>query len=119
MSCHEIGPAMGMVAGEVLREYDAGNINYDTAFRLLKATQKGVHYCDGNEGEWEEDFFKCRCGKCLKVVPEEELLYSTFDISVRDKVTFSYVCKDCYEQFGGDLSDTDDTYPSDGDKGYE
>lgn len=76
MSCHDIGRGMAYVGSEVLRLYDEGKFDIDTAKQLLWATLKGVHWCDGNESEAAESL-DGRCAHCLKRVdsPETELVF--------------------------------------------
>ena len=76
MSCHDIGRGMAYVGSEVLRLYDEGKFDTDTAKRLLWATLKGVHWCDGNESEAAQSL-DGRCAHCLRKVelPETELVF--------------------------------------------
>ena len=117
MSCHAIGEAMGFVAGEILREFDHGVIYTSAAIRLLAATKRGVNFCDGNEGEWEADFVRCRCGKCLKAIPKGEKMYRPYNRP--DDMLFSSVCQNCYSKLPDNYkSDKDDKFVSNGDPGY-
>ena len=109
MSCHEIGPAMGFVAGEILREYDAGNINFDTTKRLLNVTNDGVFWCDGNSYEWSKQFDDCRCGRCLKVVPVGKSMYPIntlyYMTEFKSEGEFEYFCEDCVRDIYKDKTD--------------
>lgn len=70
MSCHDIGMGMNSVVAVVLDLYEEGAIDYDAARTLIFACRKGVHWCDGNEGEAVQCLNGFRCGNCLGTVEE-------------------------------------------------
>ena len=51
MSCHDIGRGMSAVSKTVLDLYEEKQISKESAMKLILACRKGVHWCDGNEGE--------------------------------------------------------------------
>lgn len=67
MSCHSIGHGMSKVSATVLDLYEAGEISKASTMRLILACRKGVHWCDGNEGEAiEEVIDRGYCGLCFE-----------------------------------------------------
>ncbi len=98
MSCHDIGRGMDSVTKVVFKMYIDGEITKDVAFRLFRALQKGVHWCDGNEYEATKSISGVLCGRCLKVFKEDE-----DPIDVWDTVN------DLYDKVSRD-KDTDDKY---------
>ena len=51
MSCHDIGRGMNFVAVLIKEMYDTGEISRETAVKIFRRLQRGVHWCDGNEYE--------------------------------------------------------------------
>ena len=79
MSCHDIGRGMNEVVKTTITLYDKGEISKEAAKKLLATCGSAVWWCDGNPDEAIDYIRKCRCGKCLKMVPKEEKLYSTWE----------------------------------------
>lgn len=78
MSCHDIGRGMASVGREVLRLYDEGKYDRDTAKQLILATLNGVNWCDGNSYEAAVSL-AFRCAHCLKKTedPKNDLVISS------------------------------------------
>lgn len=78
MSCHDIGRGMASVGREVLRLYDEGRYDKDTAIQLILATLKGVNWCDGNSYEAATSL-SCRCAHCFQKVntPKDDLIFGS------------------------------------------
>lgn len=128
MSCHDIGRGMASVGKVVLRLYDEGKYDYDTAYQLLQATIKGVHWCDGNEHEAAASF-SGRCAYCLKATesPKDDLIFGTrffaeasmvygddniseradsefvLNLYWKNKLLAAQLCKNCFEKFHRDM----------------
>lgn len=110
MSCHDIGRGMNSVVNVVVDLYDKKKIEKEVAKTLIMACRKGVHWCDGNEYEATESIRRCRCGKCLEVVPEGNYLFSVWDVSnevpdkykiLDDKSTMlasDGLCEKCFDE---------------------
>ena len=81
MSCHDIGRGMNSVVKVTIELYDAGKINRESTIKVIRACANGVNWCDGNRDEATDYIRRCRCGRCLKMVPEGEKLYSVWDVS--------------------------------------
>lgn len=79
MSCHDIGHGLNTVSNVVIELLDNNEISVDAARRIIAQCRKAVNWCDGNEGEAIEDIYKCRCGKCLKLVKKGEKLYNLWE----------------------------------------
>lgn len=86
MSCHDIGRGMNSVVDKVIEMYDEGELTVEAARKIIAKARKGVHWCDGNEGEAVASIRRCRCGRCLKEVPSGTPLYSVWDISVSKNI---------------------------------
>ena len=88
MSCHDIGRGMSAVSKTVLDLYEENQISKESAMRLVLVCRKGVHWCDGNEGEaLEEVIGRGYCGLCseksteLTSVYDNDLPYlGTYDV---------------------------------------
>ena len=78
MSCHDIGRGMASVGREVLRLYDKGRYDKDTAVQLIRVTLKGVNWCDGNSYEAATSL-SCRCAYCFQRVdaPKDDLIFGS------------------------------------------
>jgi len=124
MSCHDIGWGMASVGKAVLKLYDEGKYDLDTARQLLQATIKGVHWCDGNEYEAAASF-SGRCAYCLKVIEspkvglilgtrffaEASMVYGDDNIAKgpdsefvlnlcrKKELLATQLCRDCFEKF--------------------
>ena len=72
---------MNSVVKVTIELYDAGKIDRESAIKVIHACAKGVNWCDGNEYEATDYIRRCRCGRCLKMVPEGEKLYSVWAVS--------------------------------------
>lgn len=79
MSCHDIGRGMNSVTEVVAKMYIDKEITKDVAFRLFKALQKGVHWCDGNEYEATASLEDLLCGRCLKHFDDSEYSVDLWD----------------------------------------
>ena len=75
MSCHDIGRGMNSVVRVVIGLYDNEEISSDAAIRIIRACARGVNWCDGNSYEAVDYIRRCRCGKCLRMIPKGEKLY--------------------------------------------
>lgn len=103
MSCHDIGRGMNFVA-ELIREmYDTGEISRETAVKIFRRLQKGVHWCDGNEYEAIE-CISDRCGICLKELKKGEILYPPhFDVMKEySEAATDYLCEECMLRLYGE-----------------
>ena len=105
MSCHDIGRGMNDVSKTVLDLYEENQISKESALRLIYACRKGVHWCDGNEGEAiDEVVERGYCGLCFKKtteltdVYENDLhypdSYKVFD-DYDDIAAHYYLCPKC------------------------
>ena len=118
MSCHDIGRGMDSVTKVVIKMYDNKELSRDAALKIFSSLRRGVHWCDGNEGEAVASIIDCRCGKCLKEIGDEEKLYDIDDCS--DLISKSlwdvldgyvkyyagwYFCKDCFDEIIQEVSD--------------
>lgn len=81
MSCHDIGRGMNEVVKTTIELYDAKAIDINAAKKIIASCAVSVNWCDGNESEATAYIRRCRCGKCLKMVPKGEKLYSVWDVS--------------------------------------
>ena len=76
MSCHDIGRGMSAVSKTVLDLYEEKQISKESAMKLILACRKGVHWCDGNEGEaMEEVVERGYCGLCFDKTMELTSVY--------------------------------------------
>ncbi len=103
MSCHDIGRGMNFVAKLISEMYDTGEISRETAVKIFRRLQKGVHWCDGNEYE----AIACisnRCGICLKELEEGEVLYPPhFEIKEEHlEAATDYLCEECMLKLYGE-----------------
>lgn len=102
MSCHDIGRGMDSVTQVVAEMYINGEITKDVAYRLFRALQKGVHWCDGNEYEATASISNMLCGRCLKVYGENDDIIEAWDTiaDLHGKATYNRDTKNKYvEQF--------------------
>ena len=107
MSCHDIGRGMNSVVKVTMELYDSGKIDKESAQKIIYACMRGVHWCDGNEGEATEYIGNCVCGKCMKKIPKGDKLYSIFDVSpdvpnrfhIDDnyELVTSRLCEECFD----------------------
>lgn len=117
MSCHDIGHGMNNVATEILKCYDAGKMDFDTARRLIITCRESVWFCDGNPDEAVTVFEKQnRCSCCLKTDCSAEDVHRLSDraadalkkpLSVvakevyRDRITGCTICPACLQEYFG------------------
>lgn len=80
MSCHDIGRGLNNVVRVTMRLMDEGKISKDAAKVIVHCCAKSVYWCDGNEYEATNYIRRCICGKCMRLVPKGEKLYSIWDI---------------------------------------
>ncbi len=86
MSCHDIGRGMASVANVVIGLYEGNQIGKEAAVHLIRACRKGVHWCDGNEGEAVETVVKAGyCGLCFE---KKESLSNVFDNDIEYPGTY-------------------------------
>ena len=107
MSCHDIGRGMNEVVRMTISLFDKGEISRESAKKIIATCGVAVNWCDGNEGEAIDYINGCRCGKCLKLVPEGEKLYSIWrlpydfknrDIDMEKLRIVSYgLCEQCFD----------------------
>ena len=76
MSCHDIGRGMNSVVRTTITLFDEGKICLESARAIIVSCRKGVHWCDGNEGEAISYISECICGKCMKKAEKGEKHYS-------------------------------------------
>lgn len=81
MSCHDIGRGMNEVVKMTIELYDAKAININAAKKIIVSCAVAGNWCDGNESEATAYIRRYRCGKCLKMIPRNEKLYSVWDVS--------------------------------------
>lgn len=103
MSCHDIGREMNSVAELISEMYDTGEISRETAVKIFRRLQRGVHWCDGNEYE----AIACisdRCGICLKKLKKGEILYPPyFDVKEEHpEAATNYLCEECMLKLYGE-----------------
>lgn len=105
MSCHDIGRGMASVAKVIINLYESNQINKGAAVRLIHACRKGVHWCDGNEGEAMDPVVEAGyCGLCFE---KKENLSSVFDNDIGypgmydvfddydDTAAHDFLCPEC------------------------
>lgn len=105
MSCHDIGLGMASVANVVIELYEGGRFEKDVAIRLIRACRKGVHWCDGNEGEAMQTVVESGyCGLCFEKkeglswvfdndlgYPDNYKVFKAYDITA----AHNFLCQDC------------------------
>ncbi|MCR5728042.1 MAG: hypothetical protein K6G24_11315 [Lachnospiraceae bacterium] len=96
MSCHDIGRGMNEVVRMIITQYDRECISRETATKLIATCRAAVYWCDGNEGEAVDYIRRCRCGKCLRMIPKGEKLISLWSLG------YSFISK----PGDGDIVDT-------------
>ncbi len=109
MSCHNVGRALNNVVREVMNLYDAGDISKDAAKRLALRCCRSVAWCDGSEGEAIDYISACVCGRCFKLIPKGEPIYSTWQVSSAvpnqyeikdengDELPTDGLCEECFD----------------------
>lgn len=110
MSCHDIGRGMNYVVRRTITLYDRNEIALEPAKKIIASCKNAVNWCDGNGYEAIDFILNCRCGKCLKLVPKGEKLYSIFDLPYKFEDTHpnldeelelaSYgLCEECFDRY--------------------
>ena len=110
MSCHDIGRGMNSVVRKIMTLLDSEQISKEAARTLILACIKGVHWCDGNEGEAIGYIHKYLCGNCLKKVPEGGKMYSIFECfpfpqnfeaaeDLGKELVSLVLCEECFDDF--------------------
>ncbi len=108
MSDHNIGRGLNAVVKTVIELYDARALDMDSAKKIIASCGEAVNWSDGNTYEATDYIRRCQCGKCLKMIPEGEKLYSVWDVS--NEVPDSYhieekaglatdgLCAECFDE---------------------
>ena len=94
---------MNFVAILIKEMYDAGEIPRETAVKIFRRLQGGVHWCDGNEYEAIECISN-RCGICLKELEKGEILYPPY-LNVKEEhleAATDYLCEECMLKLYGE-----------------
>ena len=109
MSCHDIGHGINAVMEVVFDLYQDGEITPNAVRKLGHIAQRAVHWCDGNADEAIEVFLGQMCGRCLKIVDDENELYDIYRSSLgwdtcyriedNDEEPFASFefCADCFD----------------------
>lgn len=109
MSCHDIGRGMNRVVKTTISLFDKKKISRESAVKIIACCRNAIYWCDGNEGEATDYIRRCRCGKCLRLVPEGEKLYSVLDLPdafYREKIidmdrlriASDGLCEQCFDE---------------------
>lgn len=107
MSCHDIGLGMNEVVKTTIELYDAKTMDINAAKKIIASCAVAVNWCDGNEYEATAYIRRCRCGKCLKMIPRGEKLYSVWNVSdnvpnpykIQEKagIATDGLCAECFD----------------------
>lgn len=81
ISCHDIGRGMNEVVKITIELYDAKAIDINTAKKIIASCAAAGNWCDGNEYEATAYICRCKCGKCFKMIPRDEKMYSVWNVS--------------------------------------
>ncbi|MBR1686767.1 MAG: hypothetical protein IJ708_16725 [Clostridia bacterium] len=109
MSCHDIGRGMNDVVRRTITLYDRNEIALEPAKKIIATCENAVNWCDGNSYEALDYIRRCRCGKCLKLVPKGEKLYSIYDLPYEYENKYPYMqeelelasdglCEECFDR---------------------
>ncbi len=108
MSDHDIGRGLNSVVKTIMELYDQNALETEVAKKLIRSCAKGVHWSDGNEYEALDYIYSCRCGKCLKMVPKGEKLYSVdmvsnqvpdmYSIEKKAGLATDRLCTECFDE---------------------
>ena len=105
MSCHDIGRALNYVQEEIIEQYEASNLDKNTAKALLKRSAEAVCFCDGNLDEATASFDKYYCSDCMCKSQELYTLYLGYQWydAVRNYVeehnlVGTNLCEACFEK---------------------
>lgn len=79
MSCRDIDRGMNEVVRMTISLFDKGEISTESAVKIIATCGIAVNWCDGGDGAIEY-IKKCRCGKCLRLLPKGEKLYSIWHL---------------------------------------
>lgn len=105
MSCHDIGRGMNSVVKTTITLMDSGKLSKDVAKEIIISCAKGVGWCDGNESEAIDYIRKCMCGRCMKLIPKGEKLYSLYHVSfhipylyhLNEPLASPRLCEECFD----------------------
>lgn len=105
MSCHDIGRGMNSVVRTTVKLMDEKKISKDAARTIICCCSKSVNWCDGNESEAVGYIRRCMCGRCMKMVPEGEKLYSVYNVSnsvpdsykLSNYISSDGLCEKCFD----------------------
>lgn len=109
MSCHDIGRGMNEVVRMTISLLDKGEIGKDSAKKIIATCRAAVYWCDGNEEEASLYYSYCRCGRCMSMLPEGELLLPLWphenlvgfkfnSIEKKEHLISLRVCEPCFEE---------------------
>lgn len=103
MSCHDIGHGLNSVAELICEMFDAGEISKETAVKIFRRLQRGVHWCNGNEYEAIE-CISDRCGICLEKLKKGEILYPPYFQVKKEhpEAATDYLCEECMLKLYGE-----------------
>lgn len=105
MSCSNIGLGMNNVVRTVVSLMDQERLSKDAAKTIIKCCAMSVNWCDGNSYEAIDYINGCMCGRCMKVVPKGEKLYSVYSVSqdvpnsyhLVDELATDGLCEECFD----------------------
>ena len=105
MSCHDIGRGMNSVVRTTVKLMDEGKISKDAARTIISCCAYSVNWCDGNFYEATDYIRRCMCGRCMKLVPKGEKLYSVYDVSrdvpnrykLSNHIASDGLCEECFD----------------------
>ena len=105
MSCHDIGRGMNSVVRTTVSLMDEGKISKDAARTIISCCANSVNWCDGNSYEATDYIRHCMCGRCMKLVPKGEKLYSVYDVSrnvpdrydLDEHLATDGLCSECFD----------------------
>lgn len=106
MICYNIGRGLNVVSEAVTKLYEEERIDMESAMELLNACRRGVHCCDGKEGDAIEYVVnKGYCGICMEKSDQLSNIYentgvpSKYQHSVFDefdkKAALFFLCPEC------------------------
>ena len=105
MSCHDIGRGMNSVVRTTVSLMDQGKISKDAAKTIISCCARSVNWCDGNSYEATDYIRRCICGRCMRLIPVGEKLYSVYDVSnhvpdrydIDDQLATDGLCENCFD----------------------
>lgn len=108
MSNHDVGRGLNAVVKTTIELYDANQLDREVAKKIISSCGQAVNWADGNSYEALDYIYNCRCGKCLKMVPRGEHLYSVDDVSNKvpdfysisdqEELATPRLCEDCFNE---------------------